>query len=221
VALPDFSSGMLIGVMGLAMLYFAGAKMGYLLVTAAAASPVVYWVAFCREYRVERWNEYIVGLLHPEKIGYQVGQSLIGLGDGGLLGLGVGKSNQKLFFLPQPFTDFIFSILGEELGFWGTSATVIIFTLIALRGYRIARRAPDHFGYLLASGITITITLFAMVNLLVVTGLLPATGLPLPFLTYGGTSLVITMMMVGILLNISRQSAGLQTEWSDRSDGRY
>ncbi len=207
VAQPDFSTGVLICLIGVAILYLAGAKMGYLLLTGAVMAPMTYFIAFSEPYRVERWNEYIAGILHPENAGYQVNQSLIGLGDGGLFGLGVGMSHQKQFFLPEPFTDFVFSILGEEFGFAGSAAAVLAFAFIAMRGVKIAREAPDKFGALLAGGITSAISLYAIVNILVVTGLAPATGIPLPFLTYGGSSLVITMMMVGVLLNISMQSA--------------
>lgn len=217
---PDFSNGALISLIGVAVLYLAGAKSGYLFITGVTAIPAFYFTALSETYRVERMNEFIEGILHPERVGYQVGQSLIGLGDGGLFGVGIGMSHQKQFFLPEPFTDFVFSILGEELGFIGSSATVLIFTLIALRGLKIARNAPDHFGYLLAGGITVAISSYAFVNLLVVTGLLPATGLPLPFLTYGGSSLVITMMMVGVLLNISRQSAEIASSNEAYKRGR-
>ena len=143
-------------------------------------------------------------MIHPEQASHQVKQSLIALGDGGWFGVGIGNSHQKQYFLPEPFTDFVFSILGEELGFLGTSAVVIIFVIIAFRGMLIARRAPDKYGFILAGAITFAITTYAFSNLMVVTGLLPVSGLPLPILTYGGSSLIVTLCMAGILLNISR-----------------
>jgi len=203
---PDFSTGLMIAVIGIFVLFLGGTKLGYIMLTGIVALPAAYKIALSEPYRAERVNSYITGILHPEQVGHQVNQSLIGLGDGGLFGLGIGMSHQKQFFLPEPFTDFVFSILGEELGFIGTAATVLLFIIIAVRGYKIARSAPDDFGFALGGGITFALVAYALVNLMVVTGLLPVSGLPLPFLTYGGSSLIFTMMMVGILLNISRQS---------------
>jgi len=205
VSQPDFSTGAMIGIIGVFILFLGGTKLGYLFVTSMVVIPIGAKLAVA-DFRLPRWETYIAGLTQPDKFCYQVKQSLIGLGDGGLFGLGIGMSHQKNFFLPEPFTDFVFSILGEELGFIGTSAVVILFFIIGIRGLRIARRAPDDFGFVLASGITFSILAYGFVNLLVVTGLLPVTGLPLPFLTYGGSSLIFTLFMIGILLNISRQS---------------
>jgi cell division protein FtsW len=219
---PDFSTGMMLGLLGIFLLYLGGTKLGYLLITALVAIPVGIKVAFMEPYRIERIKAYIDSLLHPENLTHQVNQSLIGLGDGGLLGLGLGMSYQKQYFLPEPFTDFVFSILGEELGLIGTVSAVILYIIIALRGMRIARHAPDQFGFLLAGGVSFAIISYAMVNMLVVTGLLPVSGLPLPFLTYGGSSLVFTMFMVGILLNISRNlgSASAKSPGANVIDGR-
>lgn len=203
---PDFSTGLMLCLIGIFILYLGGAKLGYLLVTGLVAIPVVVKVAISESYRAHRIQSYITGIMHPEKVGHQVNQSLIGLGDGGVFGLGIGMSHQKQFFLPEPFTDFVFSILGEELGFIGAGGIVVLFMIIAFRGYKIARNAPDDFGFVLAGGITFAIISYGMVNLMVVTGLLPVSGLPLPFLTYGGSSLILTMSMVGILLNVSRHS---------------
>jgi len=206
VSQPDLSTGVLIGIIGICIIYLGGTKLGYLFVTALVVVPIGAKLVTTSGYRIPRWNTFIAGLLHPDQYCYQVKQSLIGLGDGGIFGVGIGMSHQKNFFLPEPFTDFVFSILGEELGFIGTSAVVLLFFIIAVRGLRIAKRAPDDFGYVLAGGITFSILAYGFINLLVVTGLAPATGLPLPFLTYGGSSLIFTLFMIGILLNISRQS---------------
>lgn len=201
---PDFSTAFLMALIGIHALYLGGARIKHLFNTGLAVAPAAVIAAMSAPYRIRRLDEYIQGILHPEKVSHHLNQSLIALGDGGIFGLGPGKSYQKEFYLPEPFTDFVFSILGEELGFFGTSLTVVLFIVIAVRGIKIARRAPDHFGFVLAGSITFIIASYAIVNLMVVTGIIPISGLPLPFLTYGGSSLVITMSMVGILLNISR-----------------
>ncbi len=133
-------------------------------------------------------------------------QSVLALGSGEILGAGPGEGKAKLFFLPEPHTDFIFATTGEELGFLGTSTVLILFLILGTRGMAIARKAPDDFGYLLAFGITYSIFVGFLINAGVVVGLLPTTGLPMPFLSYGGSSLVFTAAAIGILLNISRQA---------------
>ena len=142
--------------------------------------------------------------------GYQVCQSLYAIGSGGILGEGFAKGQQKLFYLPYPYSDFIFSVVGEELGLAGTLAVVIAFALLLWRGARAAMNAPDRFGMLLGIGIITGITVQALFNISVVTSLLPAKGIPLPFISYGGSSVMVTLAAVGILLNISkyRSSAG-------------
>ncbi|RKZ34932.1 putative lipid II flippase FtsW [bacterium] len=135
--------------------------------------------------------------------GYQAMQSMIALGSGGLLGLGLGQGKQKIFYLPESHTDFIFAVIGEELGLVGTMIVVLLFAYIAWRGIRIVFRAPDRFGAYLAFGITATFVFFALINLGVVTRLIPTTGIPLPFISYGGSQLVVHMFMAGVLLNIS------------------
>jgi cell division protein FtsW len=135
--------------------------------------------------------------------GYQVAQSLVGLGRGGLLGAGLGKGEQKYFYLPEPHTDFILSVLGEEFGFIGVMLVFLIFAFIVYRGFSISLNAPDRTGQIMAFGFTMAIALYMLVHASVVTGLLPPTGIPMPFLSYGGMSLIFTMSSVGILLNIS------------------
>jgi cell division protein FtsW len=153
---------------------------------------------------------------------YQIKQSLIGLGRGGIFGQGLGQSKQKFFFLPDSHTDFVFSILGEEFGFIGTSLVLILFLIIFYRGIRLAFRAPDAFGKFLAVGITVNVVLIAFVNASVVSMLLPATGLPMPFLSYGGSNLLFLGVSIGILLNISRQTEGRSsaTNWTEFSQKR-
>jgi cell division protein FtsW len=156
-----------------------------------------------------RWNR-IIGYLdpwaHASKEGYQTINSLYALGSGGFFGMGLGNSRQKLDFLPEQHTDFIFAILGEELGFVGAFFVIMLFFLIAWRGYRIALLCPDTFGGFVATGITTMITFQAFVNMGVVTGLLPVTGISLPLISYGGSSLLFSMLGIGILLNISKYS---------------
>ncbi|PYM37603.1 MAG: stage V sporulation protein E, partial [Candidatus Rokuibacteriota bacterium] len=142
----------------------------------------------------------------PRGSGFQIIQSWLALGNGGLLGQGIGGSTQKLFYLPESHTDFIFAIIGEELGFVGAAAVVGLFTVLVWRGLRVGLRAPDPFGAYLALGITVLIATETLVNLGVVTGMLPTKGLPLPFISFGGSALLVTMLATGVLLNISQQA---------------
>jgi cell division protein FtsW len=141
------------------------------------------------------------------KNGYQLAQSLVGLGSGGLFGVGLGASRAKWGFLPNAYTDFIFAIIGEELGLIGALVVVMLFAAVAMFGVRTATRAPDRFGMLVAAGVTVWIVAQAVINIGAVIGVLPITGVPLPFVSFGGSSLVITMAAVGVLLNIARRSA--------------
>jgi cell division protein FtsW len=139
--------------------------------------------------------------------GYQVKQALVGIGQGGLFGVGLGESTQKHFFLPEPHKDFIFSIVGEEWGFVGAVLLLVLYMFLISRAWKIALAAPDEFGYFLGAGICASISLSTVINIGVTLGLLPATGQPLPLFSYGGSSLLMTMASIGILLNISKQSA--------------
>ncbi|MDE2954315.1 MAG: FtsW/RodA/SpoVE family cell cycle protein, partial [Gemmatimonadota bacterium] len=149
-----------------------------------------------------------------QNTGYHLAQSLLALGSGGFWGTGLGQGQQKYFFLPEPHTDFVFSIVGEELGLWGTLLVLILFLIFGRCGLRIARTAPDTFGFLFASGITITILIYALINMGVATGLLPVTGLPLPFISYGGSSLMFTLSATGVLIGIGRASTRNKTRHS-------
>ncbi|MBL7073895.1 putative lipid II flippase FtsW [candidate division KSB1 bacterium] len=202
---PDFSTALLISLVLILMLYVAGVKLSHLIITALVSLPVLYGVIFFAPYRRERLLAFFNSTQGAEAPPYQTAQSLISLGNGGWWGLGLGGSKQKLFFLPEPHTDFIFAIIGEEWGFVGALLVLSAFVFIMVKGVRIVRRAPEEFGFFLALGLLTAISLYAFVNMGVVVGLLPTTGLPLPFLSYGGSSLSLTLGAVGVLLNISQQ----------------
>ncbi len=201
---PDLGTAFTIAATVFFMLLVAGAKwahLGAIMLTGIGAIAAAIAVA---PYRMER----VIAFLNPWKYasdeGFQTIQSLYALGSGGLFGMGLGRSRQKFFYLPEQHTDFIFAILGEELGFIGCTVVVALFLLFAWRGYKIAINAPDNFSRLLAAGLTTIIVFQAIVNIAVVSGALPVTGITLPFISYGGTSLLFTMIMVGLLLNVSR-----------------
>ena len=157
-------------------------------------------------YRMRRITAFVDPWADPRGGGFQIIQSWLALGNGGVLGQGIGASRQKLFYLPESHTDFIFAILGEELGFVGAVAIVALFAVLVWRGLRVGLRAPDAFGAYLALGITVLIATQTLLNLGVVTGLLPTKGLPLPFISFGGTALLMTMLATGMLLNISQHA---------------
>jgi len=157
-------------------------------------------------YRMQRIVSYIGGGGAAGKVHYQLDQAIIGFGNGGVFGLGPGGSRQRELFLPESYGDFVFSIVGEEWGLIGTLLTMLVFLVIMLRGMRIAKHAPDDLGKILAFTITATITLYALVNAGVTLGILPTTGLPMPFISYGGSSIFFASVVVGVLLNISMQT---------------
>lgn len=203
---PNLSMAMLvIGVTSL-MFFLSGIRMKPLLILGSALAVPLALVAWLTPYMNSRLTAYAHGIFEPTRASYHVRQSLIGVGQGGFLGIGLGNSTQKHFFLPEPYKDFIFSIVAEESGFIGALLLLAGFTLLLARAWRIAQDAPDHFGCFLAKGITLSIAVSFVVNIGVTLGLLPATGQPLPFISYGGSSLMITLGAIGVLLNISRQS---------------
>lgn len=173
---------------------------------AALAAVPMALIAWITPYMRSRLTAWVAGIIDPMQTGHQVKQSLVGIGQGGLFGVGLGGSTQKHFFLPEPYKDFIFSIIGEELGLLGAVALLGVLALFLFRAWQIARRAPDDFGYFLGAGITCTIGFSVFINIGVALGLLPATGQPLPLISYGGSSLMMTMGAIGVLLNISRQA---------------
>ena len=203
---PDLGTSVAIAGAFFLMLVIAGANMmhmGALALTGLAALGAAIYVA---PYRMERWYAFLDPWAYASDEGFQTIQSLYALGSGGLFGMGLGRSRQKFFYLPEQYTDFVYAILGEELGFIGAFTVLTLFLLFAWRGFKIALNAPDIFGNLLAAGITVMIVLQAAINIGVVSGLLPVTGITLPFISYGGTSLIFTMAGVGLLLNVSRYS---------------
>jgi len=157
-------------------------------------------------YRLRRVFAFVDPWQDPRGSGFQIIQSWLALGGGGLFGRGIGESRQKLFYLPEAHTDFVFAIVGEELGFVGASAVVLLFAALIWRGLRIGLRANEPFGAYLALGITVLVATQTLVNLGVVTGMLPTKGLPLPFLSFGGSALLMTMLATGVLLNISQDA---------------
>jgi cell division protein FtsW len=201
---PDLGTIVVIGLVTVGMLFLGGAPVTHLLrlvPVALVAAAVLTWLS------PYRWQRLIV-FLYPEKdptgAGFQIKQSFLAFGSGGLFGVGLGEGKQKLFFLPEAHTDFVLALVGEELGFVGAGIVVLCFALFVIRGFQISTRARIPFGRYLGMGITTLIGIQALINACVVTGLLPTKGLTLPFVSYGGSSLVISLTGVGILLNISR-----------------
>jgi cell division protein FtsW len=215
---PDFGTAVSIVLIAIAMLYASGLRYRHLLTAFFLIAPGAIALVVLKAYRFKR----VLAFLDPEGTklsdGFQLYQSLIALGSGGLIGRGLGGSMQKLFYLPEAHTDFIFSIIGEELGLIGTTIVLGVFALLAWRGLRVALLAPDRFGSLLAVGITMMIAVQAMLNITVVTGLAPTKGLPLPFVSNGGSSLLINMVAMGVLLNISQQASPAVAASMKRTD---
>ena len=213
---PDYSTALMIGAIGLLILFIGGAKISQLSLAGAGALLVGIPVLLSREYRRQRIFSFF-GIGDNPEVGYQAGQSLISLGNGGIFGVGLGNSIEKNHFLPTPHTDFIFAIIGEELGFiLGTVPVLTLFLLIFFRGLKVAKECTDPFGVFLAVGISFNFILYAFVNAAVVTGIFPVTGLPMPMVSYGGSGMVINMALIGILLNVSqaRRSVGGNRGWS-------
>ena len=201
---PNLGMVVCISLIAGVMLFIGRVKAGYLVVTVLVAVALVFGLVFGLGYHKERVVEYLNGGEDTQGTGYQSRQSLLSLGSGRAFGVGLGQSRQKMFFLPDPHTDFIFSIIGEELGFAGTLATLCLFLLYAVCALQIAARAQDLQGTFLAYGIAAMVLIPAGMNIGVATGVLPVTGLPLPFISYGGSSLLVTMTATGILINVGR-----------------
>jgi len=202
---PDLGSTMLLGFIGMGMLFVAGAPARYLIPLGVAGGGLALVAALTEDYRRDRILAFMDPWADPLNTGYQTIQSLIALGSGGWFGVGLGASRQKWLYVPNAHTDFIFAILGEEMGLIGTLVVVALFGFLAYLGVRIAQRAPDRFGMLVASGITIWMAVQALVNMGAVTASLPITGVPLPLVSFGGSSLVICLVGMGILTNIASQ----------------
>lgn len=199
---PDLGSCAFILLMTAILVFLAGMELRYVMIASTVFLPVFYFLVIKEPYRLSRVTAYLNPWQDPQGSGFQMIQSLIAFGLGGFQGAGLGKSTQKLFYLPSAHNDFIFAILGEELGFVGCFAVIVLFFLIFFAGFRIAARTQNLFCKFLAMAITAFIVLQAILNILVATGLLPTKGLPMPFISYGGTSMLINLMAVGILLGI-------------------
>ncbi len=200
---PDFGSTMSLALLTLAMLFVSGMKLRYIASVLVLAIPVIYKLAL-EPYRLRRITSFLDPWKDPLGSGFQLAQSFISLGSGGIAGLGLGESRQKLAFLPASHTDFIFCLVGEELGLVGASVLIALFIFLFVRGISIASATRDKFVSYLAYGLTLMISLQALINFAVVTGLVPTKGLPLPFMSYGGSALLVNMAAIGLLLRISR-----------------
>lgn len=200
---PDFGSAVILCLLTWIMLFVGGVRILHLSSALVLVLPFFYLFMISAEYRLRRLVSFMDPWQYRANEGYQIVHSLMAFGSGGIWGSGIGKGYQKLFYLPEPHTDFIFSVIGEELGLIGVLFILGLYGLIVWRGMRIARHAPDTFGALTALGLTTGIGLQVCVNMAVTLGLLPTKGLTLPFLSYGGTSLLLNMASVGILMNIS------------------
>lgn len=204
----DFGTAVLLALVTILLLFLAGMQWAFFLIPLSILVPVFIFLVESASYRMKRITAFLNPWDDPQGAGFQLIQSLIAVGNGGPLGVGLSNSSQKLFYLPAPHTDFIFAIIAEELGFAGAGTLVFLFAVFILRGFKVASAAGQREGGvfygLLASGITGVIGFQALVNLGVVTGLLPTKGIPLPLISYGGSSMVFTLVSIGILLNISR-----------------
>ncbi|MDQ1559012.1 MAG: cell division protein FtsW [Pyrinomonadaceae bacterium] len=202
---PDLGTAMMLGVVSVVLLFAAGARLLYLGVLGAAGLVGIFFMIVLFPWRLGRVTAFLDPWADAQGTGFQVVQSLIAVGSGGTDGLGFAQGRQKMLFLPFAHSDFIFAVVGEELGLLGALTLVAVFGLFLWRGVRAARRAPDRFGMLLGLGIVVGIVAQALFNISVVLSLVPTKGIPLPFISYGGSSMMLTLLSVGVLLNISQQ----------------
>jgi cell division protein FtsW len=203
---PDLGTSLALALIVATMLFAAGLRLAYFAYAALGALPMLYVLIFHVSYRYNRLLAFLDPYADPQGKGFQIIQSTIAVGTGGIDGVGLMEGKQKLFFLPEPHTDFIFAVIGEELGLLGTVAVLVLFGIILWRGLRIAARSSTEFGRLLATGLTVMVVGQALVNISVVLGLMPTKGIPLPLISYGGSSLLMNLFALGILLNISQDS---------------
>jgi cell division protein FtsW len=203
---PDLGTGAVMVGTCIVMIYTAGAKISHFVGLGLLGVAGFAGLILSAPYRIKRITAFLNPWEDPLGSGFQIIQSLYAIGPGGLLGLGLGQSRQKFYYLPEPQTDFIFAILAEELGFIGGTFVILLFVLLLWRGIRVSLGAPDLFGTFLGVGIIAMIAIQVIINIGVVTGLMPVTGITLPFLSYGGSSLTLMLMAVGVLLNISRHA---------------
>lgn len=201
---PDFGAAISLGILTLSMLFLSGVRLRYLLSLALLAIPFI--IILIREpYRWKRVVSFMNPWEDPQGSGFQLVQSFIAMGSGGLKGVGLGESKQKLLFLPETHTDFIFSLIGEELGLIGATIVIALFIVLFVKGISITKKAKDNFTYFFSFGLAMMIALQALINFYVVTGMIPTKGLPLPFISYGGSSLLVNMAAIGMLLSLSKE----------------
>ena len=203
---PDLGTALIIGIWILILLFIGGVNLGQLFVLLGLITPIVYYLISHTAYRLHRWWAFLNPWEDPHGFGFQIIHSFLAFGSGGLSGVGIGNGKQKLFYLPEPHTDFILAIIAEEVGFIGVSVLLILFALVVVRGFKIALNAPELFGTYVAMAISCMLALQVIVNMGVVMALLPTKGLTLPFISYGGSSLIVSLTGVGILMNISKCS---------------
>jgi cell division protein FtsW len=206
---PDLGTAIVIASTSVCLFFVAGADVRQLAVGLVGSVGALVLVVLGAGYRSQRIAAFLDPSRDPLGVGWNITQAQIALGSGGVLGLGLGASRQKFYYLPNAPTDAIFAVVGEELGLLGTLGVLFLFGFLAFRGFRIARRAPDSYGALLATGITCGLVIQALINVGVITATIPFTGIPLPFVSYGGSSLMVSLLAIGIMLNVSRQ--GTQT----------
>lgn len=199
---PDFGTAILMGMITMLLLFIAGTRVPYMIMMGIAALPVLYALLFSAAYRRNRILAFLDPWSDPSGVGFQIIQSYIAFGSGGLWGRGLGEGRQKLFFLPEAHTDFIFSVFGEEAGFIGVLFLILLYVIIVWRGLAIALRARDEYGTFLAAGITGMFGIQVCVNMAVVTGLVPTKGLALPLMSYGGSALVMNLIALGVLQSV-------------------
>lgn len=216
---PDLGTVVVMGSVAIGLLFLGGARLSHLLSLGLCAVPVVLVLVLSSSYRRQRLMTFLAPWKDASDAGFQITQSFLAFGSGGLFGVGLGEGKQKLFFLPEAHTDFVLALVGEELGLVGTGVIILLFALFAIRGFQVAARARMPFGRYLGMGITLLIGAQALINACVVTGLVPTKGLTLPFVSYGGSSLVTCMFGVGILLNISRDRQAGREDAGRRGGG--
>jgi len=210
---PDLGTAITFAVLTFLLLFVAGVRLRYLLATGLAVAPLLVLAIAQKGYRWERFLAFLNPWRDPSNTSFQLLHSLLALGSGGPLGVGLGSGQQKLFYLPEPHTDFILAVIGEETGIIGVSIVLLLYILLVYKGVKIALRAPERFGTFLALGLTLAVGLQAFINCAVVMGLLPTKGLPLPFISYGGSSLLTNLFAMGILMNIGSYAREYSQGW--------
>lgn len=203
---PGLGSAIVITLTIVTLFFLAGMRLTHLAAVVLPFTAILYFMVFQLGYKKARVLDYLSAIKDPLTGSYQVKQAVLALGSGGFWGAGVGNGNQKLFFLPYPHTDFIFASIGEEVGFIGLVTIMLLYYMVIYRGFKIASAQPDKFGYLLGMGISCSLAISVIINIGVVTTLMPTTGIPLPLLSYGGSALLVSVTMISILLGLSRRT---------------